>query len=116
MIKVFIELIGYGARGNRYRVLRDGIVIVEHTRDPEHDAARALLALGITGVMETWRHGALHPSMKGDIASRARLSVSETEKFGPRVVAWRPFDLPSSSNTQFPFDRPSVGGDMDVVG
>ena len=51
MIKVFIELIGYGARGNRYRVLHDGIVIVEHTRDPEHDAARALLALGITGAM-----------------------------------------------------------------
>lgn len=116
MIKVFIERIGHGARGNRYRVLHDGIVIVEHTRDLEHDAARALLALGLTGRMETWRHGALHPSMKGDIASTARLSVSENEKFGPRHIAWRPFDLPSSSNAKFPFDHPSVGADLDVVG
>jgi len=116
MIKVFIERIGHGTRGNRYRVWHDGVVLVEHTRDPEHDAARALLALGITGAMETWHRGAPHPSMRGDIASSARLSVSETEKFGPRLVAWRPFERPSSSNAQFPFDHPSVGGDLDVVG
>lgn len=116
MIKVVIEPLGRGSRGTRYRVWYDGGVLVEHTRDPEHDAARALLALGIAGTMETWRHGAKHPSMRGDIVSSARLSVSETEKFGPRLVAWRSFERPSSSDTQFPFDRPSVGGDLEVGG
>lgn len=114
--RVDIECIGSGTRGAHYRVWYDGTVIVEHTRDPEHDAARTLFALGITGSMETWRHGALHPSMKGDIASTARMSVSETVKSGPRTVAWRPFERPSLSDTRFPFDGASVGGELDLDG
>ena len=38
-----------GRDGYRYSVICRGELIVEHSRDPECDAARALLARGITG-------------------------------------------------------------------
>jgi hypothetical protein len=38
-------------QGERYFVIFDGKLLVEHSRDPECDAARALLALGYTGTL-----------------------------------------------------------------
>ena len=35
--------------GYRYAVLFCGHLIVENSRDPEHDAARALVAMGLAG-------------------------------------------------------------------
>jgi hypothetical protein len=38
-----------GTHGYAYSVIFNGELIVERSHDPEHDAARALLAKGITG-------------------------------------------------------------------
>jgi hypothetical protein len=45
-----------------YSVLFNGKVLVERSRDPECDAARALLAQGITGELTTARPASLEPS------------------------------------------------------
>jgi hypothetical protein len=81
-----------GERGQRYRVYFEGTVLVEDTRDPEHDAARALLARGIRGQFETWRLGGSHPSVRGDIEACALLTTEESAKIGPRVRSWRTYD------------------------
>ena len=53
-----------GRDGYRYSVMFDGKLLVERSRDPECDAARALLAQGITGklTMCDGETGALGPS------------------------------------------------------
>lgn len=90
--RVTIERIGSGTRGDRYRVLHDGLVIVASSRDPEHDTCRALLEMGITGKLETWHAGAAYPSMRLDIERGAGRTVIENERSGPRLGRWRPFD------------------------
>ena len=72
-------------------MLAAGAVRIESSRDPEFDACRALLAQGITGKLETWWKDGSLPAMILDIAGAARLTVSETEKEGLRLVPWRPF-------------------------
>jgi hypothetical protein len=74
----------------RYRVNYAGNLLVDSSRYPEFDACRALLALGLTGKVEVWRHGAAFPAMRIDIERGARLTISETEDHGPRLVRWRP--------------------------
>jgi hypothetical protein len=76
---------------HRYRVLRDDAVLIESTWNPEYEAARALLAKGVTGQCEVWRAGKGHPASVMDIERAARLTVIETRKDGPRLAKWRPF-------------------------
>jgi hypothetical protein len=93
IVPVSLEKIGTGARGDRWRVLHDGIVIIESSRDPEHDAARALEALGLTGTIETRHVGSTVVSMRLDIVTAVRRTVIEGDRSGPRFGPWRPFDL-----------------------
>lgn len=93
IVPVTIERIGTSPRGDRWRVLHDGIVIVENSRDPEHDAARALAALGLRGTIETRHAGSDIVSMRLDIAKAAGRTVIENENTGPRFGRWRAFDL-----------------------
>jgi hypothetical protein len=56
--RIVIEPTGVrGERGCHYRVLNAGEVLIWDTWSPEYDAARALLALGVTGRVEVWRDG-----------------------------------------------------------
>jgi hypothetical protein len=40
-------------------------------------------------IIETWRDG--KPCMRGRVGTLARLTVSETDRGGPREIRWRPF-------------------------
>jgi hypothetical protein len=90
MHRITIEPTNLGEGGQRYRVNYAGNVLVDSSRYPEFDACRALLALGLTGKVEVWRPGAAFPAMRIDIERGARLTVSETEDHGPRMVRCRP--------------------------
>lgn len=76
---------------HRYRVLHDGAVLIESTWNPEYEAARALVAKGVTGQCEVWRNERPYPCGVMDIERAARLTVIETRKDGPRLAKWRPF-------------------------
>jgi len=72
--RIWIEAIGLGASGLRYRVTHNGVTLIESTKNPEFDSARALLARGIVGQLEVWRRGPSFPAMRLDIEKAARLT------------------------------------------
>ena len=88
--RIDIEPISLGDRGHRYRVIYAGGVLIGHTRNPEYDACRALLAMSITGRLEIWRTGAPFPASAIDIERGARWTILETERESPRIARWRP--------------------------
>jgi hypothetical protein len=77
-----------GRDGYRYSVLFDGKLIVDQSRDPECDAARALLAQGITGKLTLCDGKTGVPRIVIDIEKAARLTVEETGGL-PRFKKYR---------------------------
>jgi hypothetical protein len=71
----------------RYEVRLGDEVLVQSSRDPEHDAARVLLARGISGRMTTLKVDGT-PRMHFDIARAAGLEAVEGAN-GPRIRPWR---------------------------
>ena len=72
--------------GYRYAVLFAGRLIVENSRDPEHDAARALVAIGLTGKLtlcdgKSGRARTIIP----DIEQAAGFRMSEESRDGLRL-------------------------------
>jgi hypothetical protein len=96
--RITIEPVSLGARGERYRITYAGAVLIESSRDPGFDACRTLLALGATGKLEVWWRDRSCPAMIFDIEGAARLTVSETDKEGLRVVRYRPFVAVEAQN------------------
>ena len=78
------------ARPGRYDVQPGEEVIVRGSRDPEHDAARALLARGITGPMTTMRANGMVCMHLVSIEKTAHWSVREDD-VGLRLQRWKPF-------------------------
>src|SRR5262245_28338576 len=74
--------------GDRYSVIYNGQLLVERSRDPECDAARALLAMGITGQVTLLDGKTGKPRIIINIEKAARLRVEEGPN-GPRFVKWR---------------------------
>ena len=66
-----------GRDGYRYSVVFDGQLLVERSRDPECDAARALLAKGITGKLTLLDGKTGKPRTIIGIEKAARLKVKE---------------------------------------
>jgi hypothetical protein len=85
-----IEATTLGDRGQRYRVTYLGNVIVESTRNPEFDACRALLTMGVTGRLEVWRIGSSAPDARLDIERGAKLTTEEGDRQTLRIVRWKP--------------------------
>lgn len=79
-------------RAGRWRVVWRGETLIASCRDPEHAAARDLLARGVTGELRTNVNGT--PSLTLDIETAAGLSTYETNK-GFVVARWKPFSHPS---------------------
>ena len=76
--------------GYRYAVLFSGRLIVENSRDPEHDAARALVAMGVTGKLTLCDGKSGHPrTIIPDIEQAAGFSMSEESRDGFRLEALR---------------------------
>ena len=96
--RIVIEPAGLGRRGQLYRVHYEGTVLLEGTRVPEFDAARALLAKGLVGQVEVWRCGASFPTMRFDCELAAKLTVEESAKSGPRFTLWHPRWEDASAN------------------
>ncbi len=94
IVPVTLQRIKTGARGDRWRVSLDGLVIVESSRDPEHDAARVLQGLGQSGTLETRHAGSPTISMRLDIVKAASRTVIENERTGPTFGRWQPFNRP----------------------
>ena len=67
-----------GRAGHLYSVIFDGKLIVERSRDPECDAARALLARGSTGTLHMLDGKTGKPRTIINIEKAAGLAVEET--------------------------------------
>jgi hypothetical protein len=87
-IEVFVT--SYGGRGAIYRVMHAGQVLVAGCRCPLLEACRALLARGITGRLEIWRHGKPTWDVAADIEAGSKLTVIESENRGPCFGPWTP--------------------------
>jgi hypothetical protein len=83
-----------GRDGYRYSVICRGELIVDRSRDPECDAARALLARGITGKLTLLDGKTGKPRIIVDIEKCAGLTVKE----GP--LRFAPYEgRPNSSHS-----------------
>ena len=67
-----------GRAGYLYSVIFDGKLIVDRSRDPECDAARALVARGIIGKLTMLDGKTGKPRTIIDIEKAARFTVEET--------------------------------------
>lgn len=73
-----------GRDGYRYSVLYDGKLLVERSRDPETDAARALLAKGITGKLTMLDGKTGKPRTVINIEKAAGIITTEENRSGLR--------------------------------
>lgn len=101
VIKIFVERVGAGARGEQYRVTHAGIELIAKTHNPFFDSSRALNDIGVTGILEMWHVGATYPSLRGDIQRCAKLTVIENGKIGPKIGYWQPFDTQRGAGMPF---------------
>ena len=76
----------------------NGVTLIESTKNPEFDSARALLARGIVGQVEVWRHGASFPAMRLDIEKAAKLTIEDGDRSGPRFTRWQPRSEDTNGN------------------
>lgn len=97
-----------GVRAGSYRVWHNGAVLIEHTRDPEFAACRALLAAGVTGALQTRHKGSATISFVLDIEAGAASSTSDPDGARIRVGKWQPRDMAGPSP-----DKPSIAGSPD---
>jgi hypothetical protein len=88
MLKARLHPIWVAKVGYRYSVIFQGRLLVERSRDPACDAARALLAEGITDKLTMLDGKTGRPRMIVDIERAARLTVEEGPN-GPRFVRCR---------------------------
>jgi hypothetical protein len=78
-----------GKAGYRYDVAVDGEVLVERSRDPEHDLAGVLLARGITGKVQIHDGNTGKPRTVVDVEKAAGLMVIEEDRGGLRLRKYR---------------------------
>jgi hypothetical protein len=103
LVKARLHPIWVSEVGYRYSVIFEGKLLVERSRDPECDAARALLAMGITGQLTLLDGKTGKPRIIINIEKAARLRVEEGPN-GPRFVKWRGtvVDGPYTAETEGP--------------
>jgi len=78
-----------GRDGYRYSVLFNGKLLVERSRDPECDVARALLAQGITGKLTICDGNTGRPWTIIDIEKAAKRCTGERRRDGLRFETYR---------------------------
>jgi hypothetical protein len=88
MLKARLHPIWVPKVGYRYSVIFRGNLLVQRSRDPECDAARALLAKGFTGKLTLLDGKTGRPRTIVNIEKAARLSTEEGPR-GPRFVKCR---------------------------
>jgi hypothetical protein len=100
MLKARLHPVWLGGRdGYRYSVIYDGKLLVERSRDLECDAARALVAVGVTSGHLSLLDGKTGvPRSVVNIEGAAKLSVSEESRDGLRFRMVRNPDISGSSH------------------
>ena len=95
-----------GKTGYVYSVIYDGKLLVERSRDPECDAARALLAKGITGKLAMCDGNTGVPRTIINIEKAAGLQVTEERRDGLRFRRYvNPDNSPPSPKADLPDRR-----------
>lgn len=94
MIDVVISRAGVGKRGLLWDAWLGDRKIVERSVDPEHDAARVLVAEGFTGAMAVRHLGSKWVSTVHDLERAAGLRSFDADTGGPRTRKWTPYDRP----------------------
>jgi hypothetical protein len=92
---VWVPKVGY-----RYAVIFQGKLLVERSRDPECDAARALLARGITGKLTMLNGKTGKPRTIIDIEKAAGLRVTEESRDGLRLRSQTPAGGPYTAESE----------------
>jgi hypothetical protein len=85
-----------GRDGYRYSVICRGELIVDRSRDPECDAARALLARGITGELTMLDGKTGRPRTIVNIEKAAKVRASDESRDGLRFRPVNPDIAPPS--------------------
>lgn len=83
-----------GKRPGRYDARLEDSVIVQASKQPFLDAARALIKGGAdpSMILEMWHDGAMHFALRAPLAHAAKLTVEDRIRGGkpPRFVPYRP--------------------------
>ena len=90
----------------------DGELLVSRSTTPEFDAARALLAKGITGKLTLLDGKTGRPRLTLDIEKCAKLTVRDDRRRGPCFVKWTP--MPSDAH-EIDEGEPPAGEEALVV-
>ena len=77
----------YTSRGRLYSVIHAGEVLLDQSYNPEFDACRVLLRMGITGKLTTLRDD--NPCMILDIEKAAKVTVRDNRYGTPKFVKYR---------------------------
>lgn len=94
-LRVYIEPLSLGHRGQYYSVSFEGQTLIAKTLRPSSDACRALVRLGCSGPLEIWDRERSYPRLVfHDLVKAAGLTISEGEHHGPRVIPYREWDGP----------------------
>ena len=88
MLKARLHPIWVPDSGYRYSVIFRSKLLVDRSRDPECDAARALLSMGFTGKLTMLDGKTAKPRTIIDIEEASRLTTEEGPR-GPRLVKCR---------------------------
>ena len=90
--RIRLRHLRYVSTGQLWTVRDDstGEIIVDAVKDPEFEAARVLVARGVTGTMETYTGDRDFPSFRMDVEKAAKLMTVENRTDGPRLAKWRP--------------------------
>lgn len=91
-VRVTIRPTSLGNRGQVYSVFLDGQLLIERTLDPTPETCRLLSSRGQAGRLEVWDEERPYPRLiVHDLVKAAGLTVSETERHGPRFRRYKPF-------------------------
>ena len=82
-----------GKAGYLYSVIYDGELIVNRLRDPECEAARALVAKGLTGKLTLLDGKTGIPRIVINIDKAAKLRTAEPDRGVVHFQKWAPFSL-----------------------
>ena len=82
-----------GRTGYLYSVIYEGKLSVERAREPESDAARALVAKGITGELTLLDGKTGRPRTIVNIERAAKLRTAEPNRGVVHFQTWAPFSL-----------------------
>lgn len=100
MQRILIEPTRLGARGQLYRAIWLGAIIVEESRQPVFAACRVLHRMGMNGTLAVYRAGRAEPDMQLNIGRGAWLRVRENDEEGRRSIELERWtDPPSTAQT-----------------